>query len=86
MTFFQKDARKLVGTYLPQTAILLGFTTLGHLSLGTVDWHIVITIWIGSVPGVLLGSKLCQHAPQRALRYLIFVILITVSWKLIHSA
>jgi len=86
ITFFKLDARKLVGTDITQAAILLGFTSLGHLSLGTVDWHIVIPIWIGSVPGVLLGSKLCQHAPQRALRYLIFVILITVSWKLIHSA
>ncbi|MCL1495540.1 MAG: sulfite exporter TauE/SafE family protein [Pseudanabaena sp. Salubria-1] len=76
MTFFKLDSRKLVGTDITQAAILLGFTSLGHLSLGTVDWHIVIPIWIGSVPGVLLGSKLCQHAPQRALRYLIFVILI----------
>jgi len=86
MTFFKLDSRKLVGTDITQAAILLGFTSLGHLSLGTVDWHIVIPIWIGSVPGVLLGSKLCQLAPQKALRYLIFVILLTVSWKLIHSA
>jgi uncharacterized membrane protein YfcA len=86
MTFFKLDSRKLVGTDITQAAILLGFTSLGHLGLGTVDWHIVIPIWIGSVPGVILGSKLCQLAPQKALRYLIFVILITVSWKLIHSA
>ncbi|MFN6141837.1 MAG: sulfite exporter TauE/SafE family protein, partial [Pseudanabaena sp.] len=86
MTFFRLDARKLVGTDITQAAILLGFTSLGHLSLGTVDWHIVIPIWIGSVPGVILGSKICKLAPQRALRYLIFVILLTVSWKLIHSA
>ena len=86
MTFFKLDSRKLVGTDITQAAILLGFTSLGHLGLGTVDWHIVIPIWIGSVPGVLLGSKLCQLAPQKTLRYLIFVILLTVSWKLIHSA
>ncbi|MFM7886562.1 MAG: sulfite exporter TauE/SafE family protein [Pseudanabaena sp.] len=86
MTFFRLDSRKLVGTDITQAPILLGFTSLGHLSIGTVDWHIVIPIWIGSVPGVLLGSKLCKLAPQRALRYLIFVILLTVSWKLIHSA
>jgi uncharacterized membrane protein YfcA len=86
MIFFKLDSRKLVGTDITQAAILLGFTSLGHLSLGTVDWHIVIPIWIGSVPGVLLGSKLCQLVPQTALRYLIFVILLAVSWKLIHSA
>jgi uncharacterized membrane protein YfcA len=74
-----------VGTDLLQAAILLGFTSLGHLSLGTVDWSIVIPIWIGSIPGVLLGAKLCQLLPQRPLRFVIYAILIMVSWKLVHA-
>lgn len=84
IALFQLDARKLVGTDLAQAAILLGFTSLGHLSLGTVDWHLVVPIWIGSVPGVLLGAKLCQFAPQRALRFVIYFLLVLVSWKLVH--
>lgn len=84
ITFFQLDARKLVGTDLTQAAILLGFTSIGHLSLGTVDWSLVIPIWIGSIPGVLLGAKLCQIAPQRVLRFIIYALLIMVSWKLVH--
>jgi uncharacterized protein len=86
ITFFQLDTRKLVGTDITQAAILLTFTSLGHLSLGTVDWHLVIPIWIGSIPGVLLGAKFCQSIPQRVLRYTIYTILIGVSWKLIHTA
>lgn len=84
IAFFRLDARKLVGTDLTQAAILLGFTSIGHLSLGTVDWSLVIPIWIGSIPGVLLGAKLCQVAPQRALRFIIYTVLIMVSWKLVH--
>ncbi len=84
IAFFQLDARKLVGTDLTQAAILLVFTSLGHLSLGTVDWGIVLPIWVGSVPGVLIGAKLCQIAPQRLLRFGIYVLLIMVSWKLAH--
>ncbi|HEY9623016.1 MAG TPA: sulfite exporter TauE/SafE family protein [Crinalium sp.] len=85
IALFQMDAHKLVGTDLTQAAILLSATSLGHLTLGTVDWHLVIPIWIGSIPGVILGARLCQIAPQRVLRFGIYVILVMVSWKLAHS-
>ncbi|SRR5579883_134325 len=84
IAFFQLDARKLVGTDLAQAGILLVFTAIGHLTLGTVDWSLVIPIWLGSVPGVLVGTKLCQLAPQRLLRFVIYLLLVTVSWKLAH--
>jgi len=85
VAFFQLEARKLVGTDIFQAAILLTFTAIGHLSLGTVDWNLVIPIWIGSVPGVLIGAKLCQIAPQRALRFVVYALLVMVSWKLVHA-
>ena len=83
VTLFSLDARKLVGTDITQAAILLIFTSLGHLTLGTVDWSIVLPIWLGSVPGVILGSKLCQLAPQRPLKLIIYSILVMVRWKLV---
>ena len=86
ITFFRLDTSKLVGTDLVQAAILLSFTSLGHLSLGTVNWGLVLPIWAGSIPGVLIGAKLCQLAPQRVLRFGIYVLLVMVSWKMAHSA
>lgn len=86
IAFFQLDSRKLVGTDLTQAAILLIFTSLGHLSLGTVDWHLVLPIWLGTVPGVLVGAKLCKSVPQSALRVVIYSILVMVSWKLVYQA
>lgn len=86
IALFQLDAQKLIGTDLVQAAILLSFTSLGHLSLGTVDWSLVIAIWIGSIPGVLVGAKLCQQIPQRPLRFVLYMLLIMVSWKLVHFA
>ena len=85
IALFQLDAKKLVGTDLTQAAILLSVTSLGHLTLGTVDWTLVIPIWVGSIPGVLLGAKLCQIAPQKVLRFAIYLILVMVSWKLAHT-
>lgn len=86
IALFQLDSRKLVGTDITQAAILLFFTSLGHLTLGTVDWSLVLPIWLGSVPGVLVGARLCQFAPQRPLRLAIYVILMMVSWKLVYQA
>ncbi|MDZ7956527.1 MAG: sulfite exporter TauE/SafE family protein [Aulosira sp. DedQUE10] len=85
IAFFRLDARKLVGTDISQAAILLVFTSLGHLTLGTVNWSLVVPIWIGSVPGVLLGAKICKIAPQRPLRFIVYAILMMVSWKLVYQ-
>lgn len=86
IAFFQLDARKLVGTDLAQAAILLGFTSIGHLTLGTVDWSLVLPIWVGSVPGVLIGARICKRIPQRPLRFIVYLLLVMVSWKLAHTA
>jgi uncharacterized protein len=83
IAFFQLDTRKFVGTDISQAAILLFFTALGHLTLGTVDWGLVLPIWLGSVPGVLVGAKLCRIAPQRPMRFVIYTILLMVSYKLV---
>ncbi|MBD2598020.1 sulfite exporter TauE/SafE family protein [Nostoc spongiaeforme FACHB-130] len=84
ITFFRLDTRKLVGTDISQAAILLIFTAIGHLTLGTVDWNLVLPIWLGSVPGVLLGAKVCQIAPQKPLRFMVYFILMMVSLKLVY--
>lgn len=84
IAFFRLDARKLVGTDISQAAILLIFTSLGHISLGTVDWSLVLPIWLGTVPGVLIGAKLCKIIPQGSLRLVIYSILVMVSWKLVY--
>lgn len=84
IAFFRLDAKKLVGTDISQAAILLVFTALGHLTLGTVDWSLVFPIWLGSVPGVLVGAKICEVAPQKPLRFMIYFILMIVSLKLVY--
>ncbi len=82
IAFFCLDSRNLVGTDLAQAGILLLFTSLGHIFLGTVDWSLVFPIWLGTVPGVMLGAKLCQMIPQSTLRLVIYTMLVGVSWKL----
>ena len=84
MTFFQLDSRKLVGTDLSQASILLTCTSIGHLGLGTVDWNLVLPIWLGGIPGVVLGARLSEYLPKNALKILLYTVLVTVSWRLLQ--
>ena len=86
IAFFRLDTRKLVGTDISQAAILLFFTSIGHLFLGSINWSLVLPIWIGSVPGVLIGARLCKLAPQRPLRFVIYTLLMVASLKLVYQA
>ena len=74
----------IVATDISQAAILLIFTSFGHLSLGTVDWSLVLPIWLGTVAGVLVGAKLCQSISQGALRFVVYAVLMVMSWKLVY--
>jgi len=84
--FFRLDPQKLVGTDIVQAAILLVFTAIGHWSLGTVNWNLVLPIWLGTVPGVLVGAQLCKLIPKQTLQFALYSILVTVGWQLINKA
>ena len=58
---------------------------LGHWWRGDVDWAMLVSLLIGSIPGIALGSTLAPRIPERALRMLLAVILLLVSLKLIFS-
>jgi uncharacterized protein len=68
-------ANQLVGTDLTQAVPLTLAAALGALIFGHVEFGVTISIVIGSVPAVLIGSLLSSRAPDRYLRPVItFVI------------
>jgi uncharacterized membrane protein YfcA len=68
----------LVGTDIVHAIVLTGLTTFLHLRLGTVDPTLVFPLLIGSVPGSLIGVRLCTVIPKPWLRRtLCFVLLAT---------
>lgn len=56
---------------------------LGHASIGSVDWSLLGTLLIGSVPGIWLGSHWVVKAPDRVIRSLLSVLLAYAGAKLI---
>ena len=56
---------------------------LGHASLGSVDWNLLVKLLAGSLPGIWLGSRLSTKSPERLIRSLLSVLLAYAGAKLI---
>jgi uncharacterized protein len=70
------SANRLVGTDLTQAVPLTLAAAAGALVFGHVEFGVTLSIIIGSVPAVLIGSLFSSRAPDRFIRPVIaFVIL-----------
>ncbi len=56
---------------------------LGHASIGSVDWPLLISLLAGSLPGIWVGSHLIHKTPERVIRSLLSVLLAYAGLKLI---
>src|SRR5580692_3362970 len=70
------SANRLVGTDLTQAVPLTLAAAIGALIFGHVVFGVTVSIILGSVPAVLIGSMLSSRAPDKYIRPVItFVIL-----------
>ena len=58
---------------------------LGHASLGTVDWPLLLKLILGSLPGIWVGAHLLTRTPERIIRLALSVLLAWASVKLIFA-
>ncbi len=65
---FPLTAAKIVGTDIFHAAALLWVAGISHLLHGNVDLGAMAWLLLGSIPGVLLASKLTVRVPDGALR------------------
>jgi uncharacterized protein len=56
---------------------------LGHASLGSLDWPLLVKLLSGSLPGIWLGSYLMHRTPERVIRSLLSALLAYAGVKLI---
>jgi uncharacterized protein len=61
-------ANQLVGTDLTQAVPLTLAAALGALAFGHVEFGVTVSLIIGSVPAVLIGSLFSSSAPDRYVR------------------
>jgi uncharacterized membrane protein YfcA len=65
---FRLTPHRVVGTDVFHAAVLLWAAGLAHWFSGNVDFGLVGSILIGSLPGVWIGTNLIEHVPENALR------------------
>jgi len=56
---------------------------LGHASIGSVDWPLLLKLLGGSLPGIWVGAHLVHKTPDRVIRSLLSLLLAYAGAKLI---
>ena len=56
---------------------------LGHASMGSVDWPLLVKLLAGSLPGIWLGSYFMHKTPERLARSLLSLFLAYAGFRLI---
>lgn len=80
---FRLTPKRVVGTSIVQAAVVLWAAGITHWASGNVDIGLAANILVGSIPGVLVGSKLSVKAPEAFLRNAIGVVLVVSAIVLI---
>ncbi|HWP18180.1 MAG TPA: sulfite exporter TauE/SafE family protein [Burkholderiaceae bacterium] len=80
----QLETRRLVGTDIAHAVPLTLVAGIGHATLGHVDWGLLAALLLGSVPGIWIGAQLTRRMPDRLVRALLCVSLVTAGLKVIH--
>lgn len=73
----------IVGSDIAHAVPLTLVAGLGHASLGTIDYQLLGTLLIGSIPGIYLGSHMSSRVAEHWVRIALAMILIYVGFKLV---
>ena len=65
---FKLTPHRVVGTDVFHAALMLWAAGIAHVIAGNVDYGLMGTILIGSIPGVVIGERLVHRVPAAALR------------------
>ena len=77
-------AHRIVGTDIAHAVPLTLAAGIGHATLGHVDWGLLAALVIGGVPGIWLGAQLTRRMPEKLVRALLCMALVTAGLKVIH--
>jgi uncharacterized membrane protein YfcA len=74
---------KIIGADIAHAVPLTLIGGLGHAAVGTVDYPLLASLLVGSVPGIWIGSRLSVRLPETALRPALAVLLIVIGGRLV---
>lgn len=81
--FYPISTTSLVGTDIFHAVLLTTAAGASHFLAGNVDMVLVVNLLLGSVPGIVMGSRLVPVAPERLLRVVLSIVLLLTGLKLV---
>jgi uncharacterized membrane protein YfcA len=72
----------IVGSDIVHAVPLTLVAGAGHWALGSVDWHLMGVLLLGSLPGIVIGSWSAVRVPETVLRVALAAVLIVVAGKI----
>jgi uncharacterized protein len=73
----------IVGSDIAHAIPLTLLGGIGYWMIGDVNWLLLISLLIGSIPGIVLGSYAAPKLPEKAVRTTLAIVLACVAIKLI---
>lgn len=72
---------QVVGTDIAHAVPLTAIAGLGHLHLGNVDFWLLGSLLIGSIPAIWVGSYMARHLPERIMQPMLASALLFIGVK-----
>jgi len=76
---------KIVGSDIAHAVPLTLIAGLGHWMMGSVDWRIIASLLVGSLPGIFVGSYFAIRIPERALQLVLATTLFVVATRIAYD-
>ncbi|WP_412480642.1 sulfite exporter TauE/SafE family protein [Azonexus sp. IMCC34839] len=76
---------RIVGSDVAHAVPLTLVAGLGHWMLGGVDWALLGSLLLGSLPGIWLGSHVSAKVPEHILRRILASMLVLIGSKLVFA-
>ena len=76
-------SHRIVGTDIAHAVPLTLVAGIGHATLGHVNWVLLGSLLIGSIPGIWIGAQLTRKMPEKIVRALLCLALVTAGVKVI---
>ncbi|MDY7538660.1 sulfite exporter TauE/SafE family protein [Undibacterium sp. RTI2.1] len=83
MLYPRMSAAHIAGTDIAYAVPLTAIAAVGHWWLGSINWELLGTLLIGSLPGITIGSMAARAVPEKFLRGLLATTLTIVAAKLV---
>ena len=80
----QLTPAQIAGTDIAYAVPLTAVAAFGHWWLGSINWELLATLLLGSVPGITIGSMAARAVPKIVLRTLLATTLAGVATMLLY--